>query len=255
MATNRARPLYKINRLASDELSYEFTCRGCTGTDILSETEYPLSFAVDKLAITEKIEKICNLFKEAQTVEDSLRRKIEAKLIHDLARLQNYQPKTVEERNVHRNLKLSLGSLKNDFNKLRRRYERFLRGTTVLGVGLLNLSVSSGSEDDLVSSTLVATSRSSFHVPNSIIRAVPVHEWKVKFSGNGKGLPLYSFIERIKNLRVARSLSEEDLFRSAYDLFEDPALQWYLGNCQKITDFQSLVSQLQLQFLPPDYNN
>ncbi|KAF5289851.1 hypothetical protein FQA39_LY14964 [Lamprigera yunnana] len=81
-----------------------------TWVDILSETEYPFSFVKDKLAITEKIEEIHNLFKEAQTVEDSLRRKIEAKLIHALGRLQNCQPKTVENRNVHRDLKLSLGS-------------------------------------------------------------------------------------------------------------------------------------------------
>ncbi|KAF5282910.1 hypothetical protein FQA39_LY17446 [Lamprigera yunnana] len=158
-----------------------------------------LFFAEDKLVTTEKIGEIRNLFKKVQTVEDSFRRKIETKLIHALGRLQNCQRKTVEDRNVHRDLKLSLGSVKNDFNKLIRRYERSLRGV-------------------------------------------------------GKGLFLHSIIERIKNLRVARSLSEEDLFRSVYNLFEGPALQWYLGNCQKITDFQSLVLQLQLQSIPCDYD-
>ncbi|KAF5289745.1 hypothetical protein FQA39_LY03662 [Lamprigera yunnana] len=189
MATNRARPLYEINRLASDELSYKLTCRGCTGTGtvadirtklrimlkletwvyILIETECPFSFAQNKLAITEKIEEIRNSFKDFQTVENSLRRKIEAKLIHALGRLQNCQPKTVKYRNVHRDLKLSLGSVKHDFNKLKRLYEHSLRGSTVLGVFLLNLSDSSGSEDNLVTSTPIATSRSFFRVPSSMI--------------------------------------------------------------------------------------
>ncbi|KAF5270486.1 hypothetical protein FQA39_LY08364 [Lamprigera yunnana] len=37
MATDRVRPLYEINRLASDELSYELTCRGCTGTGTVAD--------------------------------------------------------------------------------------------------------------------------------------------------------------------------------------------------------------------------
>ncbi|KAH0816086.1 hypothetical protein GEV33_006706 [Tenebrio molitor] len=53
---------------------------------------------------------------------------------------------------------------------------------------------------------------------------------------------------------VPEGLTQEELFRSAYDLFEEPALTWYRFVRDGIGDWQSLVKLLKKNFLPPDYD-
>ncbi|KAF5283755.1 hypothetical protein FQR65_LT02649 [Abscondita terminalis] len=57
-------------------------------------------------------------------------------------------------------------------------------------------------------------------------KSIPVYKWDVKFSGRPES-SVSAFLERVDELASARSVSMEQVFTSALDLFEGPALNWY----------------------------
>ncbi|KAI4468091.1 hypothetical protein MML48_2g00016492 [Holotrichia oblita] len=56
-------------------------------------------------------------------------------------------------------------------------------------------------------------------------RSMPVSKWQLKFSGDGKGMTVHSFLERANELRVARGLTTAQLFDSAIDLFKEEEIE------------------------------
>ncbi|KAI4455765.1 thap domain-containing protein 9 [Holotrichia oblita] len=84
-------------------------------------------------------------------------------------------------------------------------------------------------------------------------RSMPVSKWQLKFSGDGKGMTVHSFLERANELRVARGLTTAQLFDSAIDLFEGKALLWFRSNKDVFTDWNSLSALLIKHYEPPDY--
>lgn len=83
--------------------------------------------------------------------------------------------------------------------------------------------------------------------------STPVYKWNLKFSGDPKRMSVNNFLERVEELRVARHVSEADLFASAIDLFEGKALLWYRSVSARCSDWQELSKLLMLHYLPPDY--
>jgi len=51
-----------------------------------------------------------------------------------------------------------------------------------------------------------------------------VDKWGLKFTGNIYIMSVHNFLERATELRLARGVSEVELFDSAIDLFSDKAL-------------------------------
>lgn len=86
----------------------------------------------------------------------------------------------------------------------------------------------------------------------SCIRSEPIYKWNVKFSGDSKE-SVYSFLERVSELSLARNVSERELFHSALDLFSGKALQWYRSNRTRFSDFYELSTLLISHYGPPDY--
>lgn len=62
-------------------------------------------------------------------------------------------------------------------------------------------------------------------------------------------------MERVTELAQARCVTKNELFSSAIDLFSGKALIWYRSIKNSITDWDSLVSLLKLNFLPSDYDD
>lgn len=83
-------------------------------------------------------------------------------------------------------------------------------------------------------------------------KVVPVYKWGIQF--DGKNSSVKAFLERVKELSVARNVSETDLFNSAIDLFSDQALIWFRAVKDKVSNWSELVSQMELAFLPPEYD-
>lgn len=82
-----------------------------------------------------------------------------------------------------------------------------------------------------------------------------VEKWNIKFSGDSKKLSLHNFLERVTELRVARHVTEKQLFDSAIDLFEGRALNWFRANKGRFNNWSEMVDLLRLHFEPPDYKS
>lgn len=80
-------------------------------------------------------------------------------------------------------------------------------------------------------------------------------KWNVHFSGEKHDLSVNTFLERVEELRVARNVSETQLFNSALDLFSGKALHWYRSIRKSVNNWASLKVKLREQFLPYDYED
>jgi hypothetical protein len=85
-------------------------------------------------------------------------------------------------------------------------------------------------------------------------RPIPVYKWGVNF-GNEPGQSIGAFLQRVEELRRARGLTEQQLFRSAVDLFTGSALIWYRSTVERITDWQELCREMKVVFQSPDYDD
>jgi hypothetical protein len=112
------------------------------------------------------------------------------------------------------------------------------------------INLINANRSQILNSTMINEPSKSF-LSSRTSKPVPVYKWGLSFNGK-TNLP--AFLEKANDLMVARGLTEEELFRSAYDLFEEPALTWYRAVRDGIGDWQSLVKLLKKNFLPPDYD-
>lgn len=83
---------------------------------------------------------------------------------------------------------------------------------------------------------------------------VPVHQWKIFFSGDGKGLHLYDFLSQIAMYRRSEQVSDEEMLASIVHLLVGRARLWYQAEFDLINTWADLVSGLKNEFLPPNYN-
>ena len=121
-------------------------------------------------------------------------------------------------------------------------------------VQLLNLSTqgslanSGGSSTQSVSTKPHVMPAATFQAPPINTSADVIHKWNLKFKGNPG--TLLDFLEKVEDLRVARNISEECIFNSAYDLFDSEALQWFRSNKSRVRSWSELVTLLKSCFLP-----
>lgn len=117
-----------------------------------------------------------------------------------------------------------------------------------------NLShpVSTSTVREPVDSSRPTTIVHSYASPNS--KPIPVSQWKLQFSGNVQKLSVMSFLERVQELKVARNISDQELFRTCIDLFSDKALSWYRSIRNSVNTWRELTVLLKRDFLPEDYD-
>lgn len=89
---------------------------------------------------------------------------------------------------------------------------------------------------------------SNYAMQDSQTKYFDVSRWKVQFDGDSS---VTSFIERIEELRISRNVTEEQLLRSAVELFTKDALLWY--RTHKFHSWGELISKLRQDFQPYDY--
>lgn len=93
----------------------------------------------------------------------------------------------------------------------------------------------------------------STHIGQSSSRSYPVAKWQLKFDGDPRGMSVHSFLERAEELRLARGLSERQLYDAAIDLFDNKALLWFRSNRARFNDWHTLKDLLIKHYEPPDY--
>lgn len=86
-------------------------------------------------------------------------------------------------------------------------------------------------------------------------RSMSVLKWNLKFCGESKVMSIHTFLQRLPELRVARNISEVELFEQALDLFEGRALLWYRANRSRARNWKELTTLLIRYYEPPDYRS
>lgn len=128
-------------------------------------------------------------------------------------------------------------------------------------IDLTDLNISHAVDTSVLTSAVppVSPSRHNHVVPspkyvNIMSKPVPVSQWRLQFTGNIQKLSVMSFLERVDELKVARNISDEELFRTCIDLFSEQALSWYRSVRMSVTNWQELTAILKRDFLPEDYD-
>lgn len=85
-------------------------------------------------------------------------------------------------------------------------------------------------------------------------KTVPVHQWRISFSGEGRGLHLYDFLSQVEMYRSSERLSSRDLLDSAVHLLTGRALKWFGLTRRSYFSWEQLVEAMKREFLPPSYD-
>lgn len=255
-----------IKRLEKDELTYELTIRGCsTGTceemrprlsaaismenngDSLNYPPYPYTFEQDETAVQKKLEDIAKLVDDfAGDRSSSEVVKINTKVAHTLNRLDRMIPVDNSQKIKKSELVATVLSLIETFQtKLSNR-------DPVLATGPVPASLSH-LEARLAAQTFTPVANSSMVADAAVVpghKIVPPHKWDLrKFSGDGKGVSITAFLERVEELRVARNVPRSLLLDSGVDLFTDKAYQFYKECRTRVTSWEQLVEEFRTEYL------
>lgn len=80
--------------------------------------------------------------------------------------------------------------------------------------------------------------------------SVVLSKWKVAFDGTSS---VFSFLERVEEMRQSRGVTKDQLLRGAAELFSGDALTWFRSIRHRVSDWDDLVRRLKASFLPHDY--
>jgi hypothetical protein len=271
---------FEVNRLASDELSYELEIRGIVGLATVAEMrktlrnllrleksptpltypDHPYTFEEDVTAVAQKLDEIGGLVESFEGVRDATYAKIISKIAHALGRVNKSRATEAAEESRKSRLIVSLLNLHSTANSKARRRER---SSLNQSAGVVDVDLMEGSGDETSSAdddvdgavgtpvTPRAASSPTVQRPPS----VPISKWNVKYSGDDRDMSLSAFLARVEELMVARHATKQDLFDCAIDLFSGKALIWYRANRKNATEWNSLVTLLRGQFQPADFND
>lgn len=82
---------------------------------------------------------------------------------------------------------------------------------------------------------------------------MPVHQWRIAFSGDGKGLHLYDFLAQISVYQRSERVSNEELLVSIAHLLSGRAKLWFRSVYDRIHTWENFVIALKDEFLPQNY--
>lgn len=85
-------------------------------------------------------------------------------------------------------------------------------------------------------------------------KTVPVHQWKLSYSGEEQGLHLYDFLSELRMFQMSEGVSDEELFCSIVHLLTGRARLWFRSWFDSFEDWGDLVAAMKREFLPPKYD-
>lgn len=91
------------------------------------------------------------------------------------------------------------------------------------------------------------------NLPHSSRRAIPINQWRISFSGDGRGIHLYEFLSQVSLLQRSEHMSSEDLMFSLIHLLTGRARAWYLSMVDSFYSWEEVVSAMKREFLPRNY--
>lgn len=272
--------ILNINRLSTDELTYELAIRGVgSGTcdvmrkqlaslrkleksgDSFTYPPYPFTHEEDREAVTNKLDtEVVPMMEGIEGDPNSgAVLKMQSKLAHLLGRVDRMPAESKDEKTVRAGF---LGKILTRFADLDEKIATWQQGQRAerempTSLNLMeNMQTSSRAEhDDIIPTEPYDMPRHSSIIPPSTQppRSIPVNKWNLTFSGDRKGMSVNAFLERVDELRIARNVSKETLFDSGVDLFSGKALHWYRYAKKTETTWDGLVQRLREEFQPNNY--
>ena len=256
-----------VNRLSAEELTYELDVRGLKGTTVdemrkMLRTairreasfilpEYPFSFEEDKTAVTAKLDELFKLTGDFVGNEHSGEfKKIVAKAEWVLRRLGRSICDTAEDKAFVADARQQVVGILSNLD-VKAAVDVGGAAAPVQGVQELNLHVDERF-DAPVSPVTYSHPRAASSPLLPPTKKVPVMKWGLKFSGES-GQSVTSFLEKVEELREARGFTTDEVYLSAYDLFEGKAAIWYRANKLRFRNWRGLLDSLRAEFLPPGY--
>lgn len=85
-------------------------------------------------------------------------------------------------------------------------------------------------------------------------KAVPVHQWRLSYSGDGQGLHLYDFLSELRMFQRSEGVSDDELLPSVVHLLSGRARLWYRSWFDTFDNWDGLVAAMKAEFLPPKYD-
>ena len=267
-----------IDRLAQDELKYELDVRGFdyTGTvdqlrkrlrQVLRNEKEGHSFdqpptkwdlALETEYVERKIKEVTNLIADVvDSKTESAYKKAETKLAHLFGRLARFDAADESAYSFRSKISSIIMDLSADLEAKVSVTEVVDQGTepsAPLPQDLpINLSFLNLNEEN-VQSNVEAPQIEPITLSAGFARPVPVEQWGISFNGEPGSLSVAAFLERVEELRLARGISEVQLWNSAIDLFSGSAAIWFRSVRRTITSWHQLCVLLREYFQPFDYN-
>lgn len=271
-----------INRLSSDELTYELVIRGVeTGTcdqmrkrlsalrkleksgDSFTYPPHPFTFEEDQEAIQEKIDtEVLPMIAEVDgDPSSSTVLKLHTKLSHISGRIDRMVVVSEAEKTTKARLLGKVLTIMEDLDEKTaiKQTEKLTVGDKPPSLALMeNMSHSetiehSPDHDDDATGRDIPRHSSILPIPTQPPRSIPVSKWNLTFSGERRDMSVNAFLERVEELRIARNVSKETLFDSGIDLFTGKALHWYRYVRKTEATWGGLVRRLREEFQPHNY--
>lgn len=85
-------------------------------------------------------------------------------------------------------------------------------------------------------------------------KTVPVHLWKISYSGDGQGLHLYDFLAELGMFQRSEGVTDDELFASVVHLLTGRARLWYRSWFDTFACWAEFVTAIKKEFLPPKYD-
>lgn len=269
---------FEINRLSVEELRYELAIRGVT--EVVQATEArsalrslikleklgkALSRPAHPFAVSEDLKAVENTTREIEALlgdfngdtSQTIYKKLTSKLQHALGRIDLIKIKTEDEADAIQRNRL-LVRLLTVSSKVDSKSKTFKRASSTMlrsvPVDLTSLNISGNLENsDSSSESEIEEEPIQLNNEDRVSHNyIPVFKWNIKFRGDGRE-SLASFLQRVEEYSVARNVNKGLLFKSALDLFEGRALQWYRTIRTSIHSWEELVKELKEEFQPLDY--
>lgn len=267
-------------RLNKEELEYEISIRGASpkGTvkdyckvlrELLVLESTGHTFEVQQKYEPENEIKICQtkiteleaMLKESLTTTS--KRKIATKLAHVLARIQRISTVDSSLTEERSNLLTQSLQLMSDFKS---KETLTIESPKIPAELILHQNISTGQNDSATaSSTPSKCSQSGTPLKSSqsadtnsdlttVLKNLHLEQhhnfksWNLKFSGRNDSRSLNAFLEQIEDTRNARGITEDQLFKGAFEFFEGEALVYYRAVKGQASDWKSLTNLFREEF-------
>lgn len=246
----------KFLLLQKSELMYEVAIRGETPSENVAGLRrqvnkltqlYPSEDIIDSVyefsddikGIQDTLEKVkINLDLLKSNLDEPLLNRTKSLLHHLFYRLQRIEkPGAVEETSL--------------LKRSKKFYESFCESLTSLSKSKLEEPkvLTSAIDDDASSPNL--TSISGLNISVSCDRGLVGELAKLKYDGK---TCVRSFIQKLEEFKHSKSISEDKMLLSAFDIFTGDALHWYRNVRNKVKTWNDLILILKDDFDRPDYD-